>query len=67
MWIACHLQGSKGGFPLCKTAPDFVITPMKTQASYSSWPFLILEAPMNPIPLAAAILVKVILAWWMAD
>jgi len=37
------------------------------QASYSSWPFPFLEEFMNPIPLAAAILVKAILEWWMED
>jgi len=41
--------------------------PHEAQASYSSWPFLFLEDSMNPIPLAAAILVKAILDWWLKD
>lgn len=39
----------------------------EVQASYSSWPFPFLEDLMNPIPLAAAILVKTVLEWWLED
>ena len=39
----------------------------EAQASYSSWPFLFLEDPMNPIPLATAILVKAVLEWLMNE
>ena len=52
-------------YEFCKIEPILVITPMKAKASYPSWPFSCPEEPMNPIPLAAAILVKAILEWWM--
>lgn len=52
--------------PLQKRA-DFRYNNHEAQASDPSWPFLFSEVSMNPIPLAAAILVKVILEWWMED
>lgn len=55
------------GRPYLQNHAPFRYNNHEGQASYSSWPFSFLEELMNPIPLAAAILVKAILEWWMED
>lgn len=46
----------------CKTGIEFVIRTMQGPA-ISVGPFAFLEVRMNPIPIAAGILVKVLLEW----
>ena len=50
-----------------QNCPRFCYKNNETKASYSSWPFFYLEASMNPIPIAAALLVKALLDWWLED